>query len=48
MSQIELLPSVSDSVAAGTNSCSILEAFDVEKLTGKKMSYEYIDKNREG
>lgn len=31
------------------NSCSILEAFDqVEKLTGKKMAYEYIDKNREG
>jgi CDP-paratose 2-epimerase len=31
------------------NSCSILEAFDeVEKLTGKKMNYEYIDKNREG
>lgn len=31
------------------NSCSILEAFDqVEKLTGKKMTYEYIDKNREG
>jgi CDP-paratose 2-epimerase len=31
------------------NSCSILEAFDqVEKLTGKKMNYEYVDKNREG
>jgi CDP-paratose 2-epimerase len=31
------------------NSCSILEAFDkVESLTGKKMEYEYIDKNREG
>jgi CDP-paratose 2-epimerase len=31
------------------NSCSILEAFDqVEKLTGRKMTYEYIDKNREG
>jgi CDP-paratose 2-epimerase len=31
------------------NSCSILEAFDrVEQLTGKKMTYEYIDKNREG
>jgi CDP-paratose 2-epimerase len=31
------------------NSCSILEAFDyVEQLTGKKMNYEYIDKNREG
>jgi len=31
------------------NSCSILEAFDiVEQLTGKKMHYEYVDKNREG
>jgi len=31
------------------NSCSILEAFDhVEQLTGRKMNYEYIDKNREG
>jgi len=31
------------------NSCSILEAFEiVEKITGKKMNYEYIDKNREG
>ena len=31
------------------NSCSILEAFDlVGKITGKKMKYEYIDKNREG
>ena len=31
------------------NSCSILEAFQrVEAITGKKMSYEYIDKNREG
>ena len=31
------------------NSCSILEAFDhVEQLTGKKMTYDYIDKNREG
>lgn len=31
------------------NSCSILEAFDqVEKLTGEKMTYEYVDKNREG
>ena len=31
------------------NSCSILEAFAVtEKLTGKKMQYEYVDKNREG
>jgi CDP-paratose 2-epimerase len=31
------------------NSCSILEAFDmVESITGKKMNYEYVDKNREG
>src|SRR5262249_24451942 len=31
------------------NSCSIWEAFTaVEKLTGKKMQYEYVDKNREG
>jgi CDP-paratose 2-epimerase len=31
------------------NSCSILEAFEiVEKITGKKMRYEYVDKNREG
>lgn len=31
------------------NSCSILEAFArVEKLTGKKMQYEYVEKNREG
>ena len=31
------------------NSCSILEAFDiVEQMTGKKMKYKYIDKNREG
>jgi len=31
------------------NSCSILEAFDrVEELTGKKMDYEYVDRNREG
>jgi CDP-paratose 2-epimerase len=31
------------------NSCSILEAFDmVEEMTGKKMNYEYIDKNRDG
>ena len=31
------------------NSCSILEAFDmVEEMTGKKMNYEYVDKNREG
>lgn len=31
------------------NSCSILEAFSmVEGLTGKKMRFEYVDKNREG
>jgi CDP-paratose 2-epimerase len=31
------------------NSVSILEAFDrAESFSGKKMSYEYIDKNREG
>lgn len=31
------------------NSCSILEAFDiVEGITGKKMCYEYVEKNREG
>jgi CDP-paratose 2-epimerase len=31
------------------NSCSILEAFSkVERLTGKPMRYEYVDKNREG
>jgi CDP-paratose 2-epimerase len=31
------------------NTCSILEAFDiVASLTGKKMQYEYVDKNREG
>ncbi len=31
------------------NSCSILEAFQrVEAITGKKMNYEYVDKNREG
>jgi CDP-paratose 2-epimerase len=31
------------------NSCSILEAFEiVESLTGNKMNFEYIDKNREG
>jgi len=30
------------------NSCSILEAFAlVEALTGKKMSWEYLDQNRE-
>lgn len=31
------------------NSCSILEAFEMaEHVTGKKMNYEYFDKNREG
>lgn len=31
------------------NTCSILEAFDiVTSLTGKKMRYEYVNKNREG
>jgi len=31
------------------NSCSILEAFDItEALTGKRMNYEYLEKNREG
>ena len=31
------------------NSCSILEAFSLaEGVTGKKMVYEYVDKNREG
>src|SRR5438093_1442310 len=31
------------------NSCSILEAFAlVEEMTGKKMNFEYVDKNREG
>jgi len=31
------------------NSCSILEAFQkVESLTGKKMTWEYVDKAREG
>jgi CDP-paratose 2-epimerase len=31
------------------NSCSILEAFEiVEQLTGTKMHYEYMEKNREG
>ena len=31
------------------NSCSILEAFEiVEKTTGKKMHFEYIDENRAG
>jgi len=32
-----------------TNSCSILEAFQrIETLSGRKMQYEYVDKNREG
>jgi CDP-paratose 2-epimerase len=31
------------------NSCSILEAFSLaEGVTGKRMIYEYVDKNREG
>jgi CDP-paratose 2-epimerase len=31
------------------NSCSIWEAFEmIAQMTGKKMDYEYIDKNREG
>ena len=31
------------------NSCSILEAFDrIASLSGNKMNYEYVDKNREG
>jgi len=31
------------------NSCSILEAFDrISTLSGKKMRFEYVDKNREG
>lgn len=31
------------------NSCSVLEAFDrIAALSGKKMQYEYVDKNREG
>jgi CDP-paratose 2-epimerase len=31
------------------NSCSILEAFDrAEQVSGKKMEWEYVDKNREG
>jgi CDP-paratose 2-epimerase len=31
------------------NSCSILEAFErAEALSGKKMEYEYVEKNREG
>jgi CDP-paratose 2-epimerase len=31
------------------NSCSILEAFSyIEAYSGKKMTYEYVDKNRDG
>jgi len=31
------------------NSCSILEAFaSTEAITGRKMNYEYVDRNREG
>jgi CDP-paratose 2-epimerase len=31
------------------NSCSILEAFRLaEQVSGKKMAWEYIDRNREG
>jgi CDP-paratose 2-epimerase len=31
------------------NSCSILEAFEmVERLTGRKQQYDYVDKNRSG
>ncbi len=31
------------------NSCSILEAFDrIAQLSGKKMQFEYVDKNRQG
>ena len=31
------------------NSCSILEAFDlITEISGKKMLYDYVDKNREG
>jgi CDP-paratose 2-epimerase len=31
------------------NSCSILEAFErIERISKKKMQYEYVDKNREG
>ncbi|HLL88181.1 MAG TPA: NAD-dependent epimerase/dehydratase family protein [Tepidisphaeraceae bacterium] len=31
------------------NSCSILEAFaKVEAMSGKRMTYEYVDKNRDG
>ena len=31
------------------NACSILEAFELaQAATGKKMNYEYVEKNREG
>jgi CDP-paratose 2-epimerase len=31
------------------NSCSIMEAFEMtETITGKRMDYEYVEKNREG
>jgi len=31
------------------NACSIIEAFEaVEHITGKKMNFEYVDKNRDG
>jgi CDP-paratose 2-epimerase len=31
------------------NSCSILEAFErIAALSGRKMQFEYVDKNREG
>jgi CDP-paratose 2-epimerase len=31
------------------NTCSILEAFEIAaSISGKKMQYEYVDKNREG
>ncbi|MBV6471726.1 NAD-dependent epimerase/dehydratase family protein [Nitrospirales bacterium NOB] len=31
------------------NSCSILEAFEmIESISGQKMEYEYVEKNREG
>ena len=32
-----------------SNSCSILEAFDIaESISGKSMIYEYVDENRIG
>lgn len=46
------MPRVAETYNLGggrANSCSIWEAFEtVEQLTGKKMKYEYVDKNREG